>query len=180
MRAAELQRSGPDRITDDDRWKTFFPYGYGFEAKRASTGPRTAALMREIPGMTTACSDSLPPSTSSTTAAPKGVAHHLGLIVPRDAPAAASGGEDAATGGGQEHDLRRHLQPRGLERHRRCGGAFVDAAPAAVPESRLKLDHQSIGISPFIRDARRNQEAWERRYLERRRERAGAEAGAAR
>ena len=34
-------------ITDDDRWKTFFLYGYGFEAKLGvEMCPRTAALMR--------------------------------------------------------------------------------------------------------------------------------------
>ena len=37
-------------ITDDDRWKTFFLYGYGFEAKLGvELCPRTAALMREDP-----------------------------------------------------------------------------------------------------------------------------------
>ena len=59
-------------ITDDDRWKTFFLYGYGFEAKLGvEMCPRTAALMREIPGMSTAMFSILSPaSTSSTTAAP--------------------------------------------------------------------------------------------------------------
>ena len=59
-------------ITDDDRWKTFFLYGYGFEAKLGvEMCPRTAALMREIPGMKTAMISILSPaSTSSTTAAP--------------------------------------------------------------------------------------------------------------
>jgi ornithine lipid ester-linked acyl 2-hydroxylase len=56
-------------ITDDDRWKTFFLYGYGFEAKLGvQMCPRTAALMREIPGMTTAMISIA--STSSSTAAP--------------------------------------------------------------------------------------------------------------
>src|ERR1700726_1231791 len=36
-------------ITDDDRWKTFFIYGYGFEAKLGvEKWPRTAAPKREI------------------------------------------------------------------------------------------------------------------------------------
>ncbi|MGH2834485.1 MAG: aspartyl/asparaginyl beta-hydroxylase domain-containing protein, partial [Solirubrobacteraceae bacterium] len=49
-------------ITDDDRWKTFFLYGYGFEAKLGvEMCPRTAALMREIPGMTTAMFSILSP-----------------------------------------------------------------------------------------------------------------------
>ena len=38
-------------ITDDDRWKTFFLYGYGFEAKLGvELCPRTAALMRGFRG----------------------------------------------------------------------------------------------------------------------------------
>ena len=50
-------------ITDDDRWKTFFLYGYGFEAKLGvEMCPRTAALMREIPGMTTAMFSILSPA----------------------------------------------------------------------------------------------------------------------
>ncbi len=50
-------------ITDDDRWKTFFIYGYGFEAKLGvEMCPRTAALMREIPGMKTAMISILSPA----------------------------------------------------------------------------------------------------------------------
>src|ERR1700693_4952947 len=49
-------------ITDDDRWKTFFIYGYGFEAKLGvEMCPRTAALMRAIPGMKTAMAPILSP-----------------------------------------------------------------------------------------------------------------------
>src|ERR1700691_4743202 len=49
-------------ITDDDRWKTLFLYGYGFQAKLGvESCPRTAALMREIPGMTTAMFSILSP-----------------------------------------------------------------------------------------------------------------------
>jgi len=45
-------------ITDDDRWKTFFLYGYGFKAKLTTEMcPRTAALMEQIPGMKTAMFD---------------------------------------------------------------------------------------------------------------------------
>jgi ornithine lipid ester-linked acyl 2-hydroxylase len=49
-------------ITDDDRWKTFFIYGYGFEAELGvEMCPRTAALMRQIPGMKTAMISILSP-----------------------------------------------------------------------------------------------------------------------
>ena len=78
-------------ITDDDRWKTFFLYGYGFTAKLGvEMCPRTAALMREIPGMTTAMFSILSPRKHilDHRGPYKGVLrYHLGLIVPRDAEA---------------------------------------------------------------------------------------------
>src|ERR1700726_4370079 len=78
-------------ITDDDRWKTFFLYGYGFEAKLGvEMCPRTAALMREIPGMTTAMFSILSPRKHILhhRGPYKGVLrYHLGLIVPRAAQA---------------------------------------------------------------------------------------------
>ena len=78
-------------ITDDDRWKTFFLYGYGFEAKLGvEMCPRTAALMREIPGMTTAMISILSPRKHilDHRGPYKGVLrYHLGLIVPEDAEA---------------------------------------------------------------------------------------------
>src|SRR6202167_1845053 len=76
-------------ITDDDRWKTYFLYGYGFQAKLGvESCPRTAALMREIPGMTTAMFSILSPRKHilDHRGPYKGVLrYHLGLIVPRDA-----------------------------------------------------------------------------------------------
>ncbi|HEY1458360.1 MAG TPA: aspartyl/asparaginyl beta-hydroxylase domain-containing protein, partial [Solirubrobacteraceae bacterium] len=73
-------------ITDDDRWKTFFLYGYGFEAKLGvEMCPKTAALMREIPGMTTAMFSILSPRKHilDHRGPYKGVLrYHLGLIVP--------------------------------------------------------------------------------------------------
>ena len=78
-------------ITDDDRWKTFFLYGFGFEAKLGvELCPRTAALMREIPGMTTAMFSILSPRKHilDHRGPYKGVLrYHLGLIVPEDAAA---------------------------------------------------------------------------------------------
>ncbi len=128
-------------ITDDDRWKTFFLYGYGFEAKLGvQMCPRTAALMREIPGMTTAMFSILSPRKHilDHRGPYKGVLrYHLGLIVPRDARVLPDprGRGLPPLGGGQEHGLRRHLQPRGVERHRRDPRRAVRgrAAPAALP-----------------------------------------------
>ena len=48
---------------------------------------------------------------------------------------------------------------------------FVDVMrPLPFPESLInELIVKAIAISPFIRDAKRNQEAWEQRYREHRR-----------
>ena len=74
-------------ITDDDHWKTFFLYGYGFEAKLGTElCPQTAALMRSIPGMTTAMFSILSPRKHilDHRGPYKGVLrYHLGLIVPQ-------------------------------------------------------------------------------------------------
>ena len=76
-------------ITDDDRWKTFFLYGYGFKAKLGvEMCPRTAALMEQIPGMKTAMFSILSPRKHilDHRGPYKGVLrYHLGLIVPREA-----------------------------------------------------------------------------------------------
>ena len=128
-------------ITDDDRWKTFFLYGFGFKAKLGiEMCPRTAALMEQVPGMTTAMFSILSPRKHilDHRGPYKGVLrYHLGLIVPEDTRSCRIRvGEDVPPlGGGPEHDLRRHLQPRGLERHGRDPGGAVPrrAAPAAVP-----------------------------------------------
>jgi hypothetical protein len=47
--------------------------------------------------------------------------------------------------------------------------------PLPEPESTInKLIVKAIGHSPFVLDAKRNQEAWEARYLERRAQRRDA------
>ncbi len=48
---------------------------------------------------------------------------------------------------------------------------FVDVLrPLPFPESLInRLIIKAIGFSPFVLDAKRNQEAWEQRFLERRR-----------
>jgi aspartyl/asparaginyl beta-hydroxylase (cupin superfamily) len=44
-----------ESITDDDRWKTFFLYGYGFKSEpNCARCPETTKLLEQVPGMTTA------------------------------------------------------------------------------------------------------------------------------
>jgi ornithine lipid ester-linked acyl 2-hydroxylase len=174
-------------ITDDDRWKTFFLYGYGFEAKLGvQMCPRTAALMRQIPGMTTAMISILSPRKHilDHRGPYKGVLrYHLGLVVPQDA-------ESCRIRVGE--DIRHWEEGKSLVfddtfNHEVWNDTdetrvvlFVDVLrPLPTPESTInKLIIKAIGYSPFVLDAKRNQEAWEARYLERRRAREASPAPA--
>jgi len=164
-------------ITDDDRWKTLFLYGYGFEAELGvELMPRTAALMRQIPGMTTAMISILSPQKHILPhrGPYKGVLrYHLGLVVPEDA-------ESCRIRVGE--DIRHWEEGKSLVfddtfNHEVWNDTdetrvvlFVDVLrPLPFPESFInRLIIRAIGISPFVLDAKRNNQAWERRYLERR------------
>jgi ornithine lipid ester-linked acyl 2-hydroxylase len=164
-------------ITDDDRWKTFFLYGYGFEAKLGvEMCPRTAALMRQIPGMTTAMFSILSPRKHilDHRGPYKGVLrYHLGLIVPKDAEACR-----IRVGDDFRHweagvsmifdDTFNHEVWNETDETRVV--LFVDVLrPLPFPESAInRLIVKAIGYSPFVLDAKRNQEAWEKRYRGRR------------
>ncbi len=160
-------------ITDDDHWKTFFLYGYGFEAKLGTElCPQTAALMRSIPGMTTAMFSILSPRKHilDHRGPYKGVLrYHLGLIVPRDA-------EDCRIRVGQ--DFRHWREGASMvfddtfnhevwnETDETRVVLFVDVLrPLPFPESLInRAIVKAISWSPFILDAKRNQQAWEQRY----------------
>jgi beta-hydroxylase len=162
-------------ITDDDRWKTYFLYGYGFEAKLGvETCPRTAALMREIPGMKTAMFSILSPRKHilDHRGPYKGVLrYHLGLIVPDDAEACRIRvGEDIRHWEEGKSmvfdDTFNHEVWNDTDETRVV--LFVDVLrPLPEPDSAInRLIVKAIGYSPFVLDAKRNQEAWERRYRE--------------
>jgi beta-hydroxylase len=167
-------------ITDDDRWKTFFLYGYGFKAQlNTEMCPRSTALMEQIPGMTTAMFSILSARKHilDHRGPYKGVLrYHLGLLVPQDKEACRIRVGD---------DIRHWEEGRSLVfddtfNHEVWNDTdetrvvlFVDVIrPLPFPESLInRLVIKAIGISPFVQDAKRNQEAWERRYREFRRAR---------
>jgi beta-hydroxylase len=164
-------------ITDDDRWKTFFLYGYGFEAKLGvQMCPRTAELMRGIPGMTTAMFSILSPRKHilDHRGPYKGVLrYHLGLIVPQDAPACRIRvGEDVRHWVAGKSlifdDTFNHEVWNDTEETRVV--LFVDVLrPLPSPWDQLnRAIVKAIGWSPFVLDAKRNQQAWERRFSARR------------
>jgi ornithine lipid ester-linked acyl 2-hydroxylase len=165
-------------ITDDDRWKTFFLYGYGFEAKLGvEMCPRTAALMREIPGMTTAMFSILSPRKHilDHRGPYKGVLrYHLGLVVPEDAEACRIrvGDDFRHWEAGKSmifDDTFNHEVWNDTDETRVV--LFVDVLrPLPEPEAMInRWIVKAIGWSPFVLDAKRNQEAWEGRYRARRR-----------
>jgi aspartyl/asparaginyl beta-hydroxylase (cupin superfamily) len=174
-------------ITDDDRWKTFFLYGYGFEAKLGvEMCPRTAALVREIPRMKTAMISILSPRKHilDHRGPYKGVLrYHLGLIVPEDA-----GSCRIRVGDDIRHweegksmifdDTFNHEVWNDTDETRVV--LFVDVMrPLPFPESAINEGIvKAIGYSPFVLDAKRNQESWEKRFSERRSDTRDVEAGA--
>jgi len=76
-------------MTTDDRWKTYFLYGYGFKSQaNCARCPRTAALCAQIPGMKTAFFSILAPGKHlpAHRGPYKGVMrYHLGLLIPEPA-----------------------------------------------------------------------------------------------
>jgi aspartyl/asparaginyl beta-hydroxylase (cupin superfamily) len=160
-------------ITDDDRWKTFFIYGYGFEAKLGvEMCPQTAALMREIPGMKTAMISILSPRKHilDHRGPYKGVLrYHLGLIVPEDAASCRirvgddyrhwEAGKSMIFDDTFNHEVWNDTNETRVV-------LFVDVMrPLPFPDSAINEGIvKAIGYSPFVLDAKRNQKAWEGRY----------------
>jgi beta-hydroxylase len=163
-------------LTDDDRWKTYFFYGYGFRSDpNCARCPQTARIVENIPGMQTAMfsilapGKRLPPHTGPY----KGVLrYHLALAIPASDP----------------DDDRVGIRVGGVEAHWEEGRSlvfddtFVHEAWNDTPETRVVLFVdvvrplrqpvkalnlliiRAIAFSPFIQDARRRHEDWERRF----------------
>jgi aspartyl/asparaginyl beta-hydroxylase (cupin superfamily) len=174
-------------ITDDDNWKTFFLFGYGFKAKLGTEMcPKTAELMEKIPGMTTAMFSILSPRKHilDHRGPYKGVLrYHFGLIVPQEM-------QDCRIRVGE--DIRHWEEGKSMifddtYNHEVWNDTdetrvvlFVDVLrPLPFPESLInRAIVKVIGYSPFVLDAKRNQEAWERRFTERRSDARHVEASA--
>lgn len=160
-------------ITHDDRWKTFMLLGYG-ERSEANLRrcPATATALQHIPGIRTAFfsilepGKRLPPHRGPY----NGVLRlHLGLIVPLPA-------ERCWIRVGSDH---RHWQPGEVlifddalnhEVHNDTDGVrvvlFIDfLRPCRWPVNWLNwFVVFAARFSPLVRDARRNQERWEREF----------------
>lgn len=171
---ANFQDISPDQvnITQDDRWKTFFLYGYGYRMDRnCARCPETTRLVESIPGMYTAFFSVLAPGKHIPLhrGPYKGFLRcHLALIVPepRQQCWIEVGGQQALWEEGKclvFDDTYKH------QVYNNTGGTrvvlFLDILrPLRFPGSLLNhVILRLIRWSPFIQDAVRNQRAWERR-----------------
>jgi ornithine lipid ester-linked acyl 2-hydroxylase len=164
-------------LTHDDKWKTYFFYGYGFRSDaNCARCPETTRLIESIPGMKTAMFSILAPGKRIPPhdGPYKGVLrYHLGLIVPdapddtRDWVGIKVGGEVAHWSEGRSlvfDDTYEHEAWNDTDETRVV--LFVDVVrPLRQP---MRMANAAIikiiGWSPFIQDAKRRHRQWEQTF----------------
>ena len=159
-------------ITTDDKWKSWFLYGYGYRIDgNCSACPETTRVIEAIPGMFTAFFSVLAPGKHIPLhrGPYRGLLRcHLALIVPepREDCWIEVGGETTTWEEGccivfddtYKHRVENNTQGRRVV-------LFLDVMrPLKFPGSLVnRIVLWLIRLSPFIQDARRNQVAWEKR-----------------
>ena len=169
-----IQELSPDQaeITEGDNWKTFFFFAYGLTAEpNCRRCPETARLLKSVPGIKTAFFSILKPHAHipEHCGAYKGVIrYHLGMIVPKPEEACRIkvGGQTAHWREGEGiffDDTFPHEVWNDTEGLRVV--LLMDVVrPLRFPISLLNaFIIRLIAASPFIQDAARNYEQWERR-----------------
>jgi beta-hydroxylase len=160
-------------ITDDDRWKTYFFFGYGFKSEtNCARCPETTRLLEEIPGLTTAFFSILSPQKhiGEHRGPWRGVLrHHLALKIPEPADRCgiSVGGQVAHWEEGKSlvfDDGYEHFAWNDTDGIRVV--LFMDVLrPLRQPADQVnKALIKAIGWSPFIRDGKNRHLDWERRF----------------
>lgn len=160
-------------ITDDDRWKTYFFYGFGFRSDaNCARCPETARLVAAVPGMQTAMFSILSPGKHipEHCGPYKGLMrYHLALRVPADSARCRIrvGDEHATWTEGESllfDDTYEHEVWNDTDEVRVV--LFLDVVrPLRFPMNLLNTAVlKAIAISPFVQDAKRRHEAWERDF----------------
>ncbi|MGA2469576.1 MAG: aspartyl/asparaginyl beta-hydroxylase domain-containing protein [Solirubrobacteraceae bacterium] len=160
-------------MTTDDRWKTYFLYGYGFKSEaNCAACPQTARLCKQIPGMKTAFFSILAPGKHlpAHRGPYKGVMrYHLGLLIPEPAEECAirvdtetrhwAEGKSMIFDDTYDHEAWNHTAGTRVV-------LFVDfVRPLRQPAKLVNwLVLWAIAFSPFIGDAKRRQLDWEKRF----------------
>src|SRR5262245_35245417 len=159
-------------LTDDDRWKTYFFYGYGFRSDaNCERCPETTRLVESIPGMTTAMFSILAPGKHIPPhdGPYKGVLrYHLGLMVPEpnDDVGIKVGGEIAHWHEGASlvfDDTYEHEAWNDTDGTRAvlCVDVSRDLRDPMRTNNRGLI--KAMGWSPFMQEATRRRERWEKR-----------------
>ena len=159
-------------ITRDDKWKSYFLYGYGYKMPdNCKQCPETTRIIEAIPGMVTAFFSVLAPGKHIPRhrGPYRGLLRgHLALVVPepREACWIEVGDETTRWEEGRcivFDDTYKHRVENNTDAVRVV--LFLDVLrPLKFPASLLnRIILQLIRLSPFIQDARRNQVAWEKR-----------------
>jgi beta-hydroxylase len=160
-------------ITDDDRWKTYFFFGYGFRSDaNCARCPETAKLLASVPGMTTAFFSILSPHKRipEHRGPYRGVVrYHLGLMVPEptDACGIMVGGEVAHWDEGKSlffDDSYEHAAWNDTDGLRVV--LFMDVVRPLRGVARWlnALVIKAISFSPFVQDAKGRHRDWEQRF----------------
>lgn len=181
----DVHAISPDQrsITSDDRWKTFFLYGFGKRsAANCARCPITAAALSQVPGLTTAFFSILAPGkhVPPHRGVYKGLLRaHLGLKVPQpDACRMVIDGQTVRWREGEAFvfdDTHRHeVWNDGDEDRVVLLLDFLRPLPAPVQLLNRALI-AAVAASPYVTDGEKNQLEWEERF-----DRALAHAGVAR
>lgn len=162
-----------DRLSADDRWKAFVLYGYRIRSELGCrTCPETAKLCETIPGLQSAFFSILAPGAHLPRHRGPTKAHitwHLGLMIPRerekcwinvgDRHCLWAEGESLVFDDATKHEVLNDTDEERvvlLVHFRR---------PMRFPGSLLgRIILTAIQWSPFIKDAHRNQKAWEEAF----------------
>ena len=163
------------QLTQDDRWKTYFLYGYGFRVdEHIARCPATASALAEIPGMTTAMfSIFAPHKRIPVHGGPyKGVIrYHLALRVPEPADACGI----TVRGETRHWEEGRSLVFDDVWDHEAWNDTdgtrvvlFVDFLRPLRPPARWlnAIVLGAIAYSPFVQDGKARHKAWEKRFEE--------------
>lgn len=159
-------------ITTDNKWKTYFLYGFGYKAeKNCERCPETTRLIEEVPGMKTAFFSILSPGKHipEHRGLYKGfLRYHMGLMVPEPGSQCwiRVNGQQAVWEEGKSmmfddtypHEVRNDTDGVRVV-------LFMDILrPLRFPVSLLNdAIIKLVRRSGYIQEAKRNQERWERR-----------------
>lgn len=159
------------RIANDNRWKTYFFYAFGFKAtKNCERCPQTTQLLEHIPGLKVAFFSILAPGKHipKHRGKHKGVIrYHLGLIVPEakdncwieiaDQTAHWEAGKSLIFDDTFDHEVWNNTDEYRVV-------LFLDIVrPLRFPLSLVNwLINQVIAASPIIQEAKVNHEQWEK------------------